>query len=95
MKKLAAFENLAVKISGIGMFDRTWTLESLRPFVEYTIETFGSNRCMFGSNFPVDGMMSGYSRLWHAYSEITKSYSDDERAQLFAGNAERIYLNQE
>jgi predicted TIM-barrel fold metal-dependent hydrolase len=46
---------------------------------------------MFGSNFPVDGMMSSYSRLWSAYSQITRDFSDNERYTLFCGNAERVY----
>jgi predicted TIM-barrel fold metal-dependent hydrolase len=52
---------------------------------------FGVERCMFGSNFPVDGMMSSYSRLWAAYSEITGNFSTSERQTLFCTNAERVY----
>jgi len=39
----------------------------------------------------VDGMMSSYSRLWSAYSEITGTFSENEREALFCTNAERIY----
>ena len=91
MRKLAQADNLAVKISGLGMFDRSWTIETVRPFILETIEIFGAARCLFASNFPVDGMMSGYGRLWSVYSEITADFSETERAALFAGNAERIY----
>ncbi len=91
MHALAEFENLSVKISGLGMFDRNWTVDTIRPFVLQAIEAFSSERCMFGSNFPVDGMMSSYSRLWAAYSKITCDFSDDERNALFCSNAERIY----
>jgi predicted TIM-barrel fold metal-dependent hydrolase len=91
MQALAEFENVSVKISGLGMFDRNWTVDTIRPFVLQTIEVFRVERCMFGSNFPVDGMMSSYSRLWTAYHEITESFSDNERSALFCTNAERIY----
>ena len=56
--------DVSVKISGLGMFDRNWT---------------------------VDGMMSNYSRLWAAYSEIAVSFSENERNALFCTNAEMIY----
>jgi predicted TIM-barrel fold metal-dependent hydrolase len=91
MRALAECPNVCAKISGLGMFDRQWTVESLRPFVLDTIDFFGPARCLFASNFPVDSMMSSYRRLWEAYATITAGFSDDERRQLFAGNAQRIY----
>jgi predicted TIM-barrel fold metal-dependent hydrolase len=53
----AATPNVAVKISGLGAFDWRWTVDSLRPFVLETIDTFGIDRCMFASNFPVDKLL--------------------------------------
>lgn len=91
MRQLAARPNVAVKISGLGMFDRNWTTASIRPFVEETIELFGVDRCMFASNFPVDKLMSDYNAIWNAYREITAPYSADERAKLFHDNAVRLY----
>lgn len=93
MKLLAEHKNLAVKISGLGMFDRNWTVNSIKPFVLHTIDMFGVNRCLFGSNFPVDGMMTSYTRLWESYSAITQSFSEDERNRLFYQNSEEIYLS--
>lgn len=91
MQQLAQLDNLAVKISGFGMFDRGWTPDTIRPFVLATIDLFGANRAMFASNFPVDSMASSYTRLWSAYSEITAHYSVSERQAMFGKNAERIY----
>ncbi|WP_108660363.1 amidohydrolase family protein [Acuticoccus kandeliae] len=91
MRRLASLPNIAVKISGLGMFDRTWTVDTIRPFVLDTIDIFGAHRAMFASNFPVDGMMTTYRRLWCAYEAITRGFSDAERRLLFAGNAQRIY----
>ncbi len=92
MQRLAQYENLVVKLSGFGMFDRNWTSDSIRPFLLHTIDTFGTERCLFGSNFPVDGMMTDYTRLWTSYQELTSDYSDHEQQQLFSQNAEKIYL---
>lgn len=88
---LAGFDNVALKISGLGMFDRAWRVETLRPIVEDAIAIFGSGRSMFASNFPVDGMMSDYGRLWRAYLEIAAARPLRERQALFAANARRIY----
>lgn len=91
MKQLAGCPNIAVKLSGYGMVDNRWTVESIRPFVLQPIEWFGPERCMFGSNFPVDRLMASYDRLWGAYREITAGCSADEQHQLFSATAERIY----
>jgi predicted TIM-barrel fold metal-dependent hydrolase len=91
MRLLAAKPNVAVKISGLGMVDWRWTTESIRPFVIETIELFGTERCMFASNFPVDKLYSDFNRLYGAFDEITKDFTVAERCRLFHGNAERIY----
>ncbi|MEL7449798.1 MAG: amidohydrolase family protein, partial [Pseudomonadota bacterium] len=50
LKLLADNEHVFCKLSGFGMFDHTWTVDSIRPIVESCIEIFGAERCMFGSN---------------------------------------------
>jgi predicted TIM-barrel fold metal-dependent hydrolase len=91
IRQLAQFSNVSVKISGLGMLDRNWTIESFRPYVLEAIDAFGSSRAMFASNFPVDKLYSTYVNLWRAFDMITKDLSTDERRGLFEGNAERIY----
>jgi predicted TIM-barrel fold metal-dependent hydrolase len=91
MRKLAGCANVAVKISGLAMFDHQWTVESLRPYVLETIDTFGVERAMFASNFPVDRLFGSYAKLWNAYASIVGGASDAERDALFVRNAERLY----
>jgi len=91
MRQLAARQNVAVKISGLGMTQPKWTAESIRPFVLDTIDYFGVERCMFASNFPVDGLFSDFGTLFDAYRAITASFSADEQGLLFHDNAARIY----
>lgn len=91
MALLAERENVSVKISGLGIVDHAWTSESLRPFVLETIDLFGTGRCMFASDFPTDKLFASFDRQMGAYDEITRSFSQSERAALFAANAERIY----
>jgi predicted TIM-barrel fold metal-dependent hydrolase len=91
MRTLAACRNVAVKISGLAMFDHHWTVESLRPYVLETIDTFGVERAMFASNFPVDRLFSSYTDLWRAYASIVDGASVTEKEALFRRNAERCY----
>lgn len=91
MRALAACPNVAVKISGLGMVDHRWTVDSIRPFVLETIDMFGTGRCLFASNFPVDRLFSDYARLWRAYDALTADLSAAERTALFHDNAVRVY----
>lgn len=91
MHRLAEAPNIACKISGLGMGDWTWTVDSIRPFVLTAIEAFGVDRCMFASNFPVDKLFSSYDAIFDAFKKITQGVSLDERRKLFHDNALRIY----
>ncbi len=91
MARLATAPNVACKISGLGMGDWTWTTQSIRPYVEATIDAFGVERCMFASNFPVDKLFSSYDAIFNAFKEITATYSPAERMALFHDNAARFY----
>lgn len=91
MKRLAEAPNVVVKISGLGMVDWHWSETSIRPFVLETIDTFGIERAMFASNFPVDRLYSDFDTLFAAFDAITAKFSAEERRLLFSGNAARWY----
>jgi predicted TIM-barrel fold metal-dependent hydrolase len=91
MKTLAALPNVAVKISGMGFTWRPWDLDQARPYVLETIEMFGTDRAMFASNFPTDKLFGSFEKHLGAYDTITADFGADERAALFAGNANRLY----
>jgi predicted TIM-barrel fold metal-dependent hydrolase len=91
LRVLASCPNIAVKISGLGMFDLKFTTESIRPLVLEVLEAFGAHRSMFASNFPVDKLFSTYPALWAAFDTIVHDLSRDERSGLFERNARRIY----
>ena len=84
-------DNVRCKISGLGMGDNHWTVDSIRPYVLHCIETFGVERCFFASNWPVDWLWSSYEAVVDAYTEISSGFSDDERAAMFSENAETLY----
>ena len=93
IKILSKYENVAIKLSGFGEFNSNWTTESIKPLILYSIENFGINRCMFGTNFPVDKFLSNasYEDYWKAYLKITQDFSQDEINNLFYKNAEKFY----
>lgn len=91
MAVLAGRENVHVKLSALGTTDNNWSLESTRPLILATIEAFGPARCMFASNFPVDGMYSTLGELYAAFDAATADFSTHERVSLFGGSARDFY----
>jgi predicted TIM-barrel fold metal-dependent hydrolase len=91
LRGLAQAPNVACKISGLGMGDHHWTVESIRLYVETALDAFGVERCMFASNFPVDKLFSTYADLFDAFRALTAGYSHAERLELFHDNAARYY----
>ncbi|WP_270728885.1 amidohydrolase family protein [Shimia sp. Alg240-R146] len=67
---LSALPNVVCKLSGFGMFAHDWTTESIRPIVEVCLDQFGPDRCMFGSNFPVDSLYSDYATLVESITSL-------------------------
>jgi predicted TIM-barrel fold metal-dependent hydrolase len=84
-------DNVVCKLSGLAMPLGSMAPDVLAPWLEHAIDAFGVDRCLFASNFPVDGMHGTLDELWSSYSTVTAGLSDDDRDKLFATNAERIY----
>lgn len=101
---VAACPNVYMKLGGMGMprtgFD--WharekpigseeLAEAMGPYLDYCIQQFGPERCMFESNFPVDKVSFSYNVLYNAFKRLSAGYSADERAALFHNTATRAY----
>jgi len=104
MIELARCENVVAKLGGMAMPDNGFGwhtserpptsdefVAAQAPYFRHMIETFGPDRCMFESNFPVDRMSLSYRVLWNGLKKIAREYSDVERDALFAGTATRVY----
>ena len=52
---------------------------------------FGPDRCMFGSNFPVDKGTCSYRVVWNAFKRMVTGASEREKTALFAGTARDVY----
>jgi predicted TIM-barrel fold metal-dependent hydrolase len=88
---LAELPQISLKISGLGMFDHDWTVDSIQPIVEACIDAFGPERAMFGSNFPVDRLHADFATVWGAYETITAGLSAADRRLLFSDTARTFY----
>ena len=88
---LAGAPNVVAKISGLGMGDTRWTVDSIRPWVLSCIEAFGTDRSFFGTNWPIDRLFSSYPDVVNAYAGIIADFTPLEQEAMFGGNAERIF----
>jgi predicted TIM-barrel fold metal-dependent hydrolase len=83
--------SVTCKLSGLAMPLQSMDAAVFRPWIDHCLESFGAGRCMFASNFPVDGMHGTYDDLYSTYDELTAGLDAVTRDQLFAANAERVY----
>ena len=91
MSNLAKQRNVAVKISGLCQPDQPWTTEASAGVIQDVIRLFGTERVMFGSNFPVDGLFATFDQVFTTFKEVTRQYSEAEKRGMFCDNAARIY----
>ena len=101
---VAVCPNVTLKLGGVGMpwMGFGWhtrevpvgseeLAESISPWINYCIEQFGADRCMFESNFPPDKVSFSYNAIYNSFKRLSESYSDNERAAMFHGTAARVY----
>jgi predicted TIM-barrel fold metal-dependent hydrolase len=101
---LASCPNVVAKLGGINMELNGFAwheqsappssealMRATRPYYEHTIEVFGTKRCMFESNFPVDMVTCSYNVLWNSFKRLSAGYSSTDKAALFHDTATRIY----
>ena len=91
MSALAGAANVAVKISDLGAYDHNWTTESVRPFIRHTIDAFGTERCLFASDFPVAGLHGGADAVYDSFKTVVADLAPGEQRALFHDNAVRLY----
>lgn len=69
-----------------------WSEADIRPYAKHILESFGPSRVMYGSDWPVVRMQSAYAD-WKAMVDMwIADLSDEDKAQVLGGTAERFYL---
>jgi predicted TIM-barrel fold metal-dependent hydrolase len=61
------------------------------PYYIWCMQQFGTNRCMFESNFPVYRISHSYTVIWNAFKRFSNGFSPTERARLFHDTAVKVY----
>jgi predicted TIM-barrel fold metal-dependent hydrolase len=91
LESVAAEENVAIKISGIGRPGLPWQIEANAPVIRDAVEIFGADRAMFASNFPVDSLVGEFDTIFSGFLAATADRPEKDRDKLFHDNAVRIY----
>ena len=93
MEKLAQHNNVYCKISGmVTEADwKNWTADDLRPYMDVVVNSFGIDRIMYGSDWPVCLVASSYKRWLQTVKDYFASYSAEEQEKVFSSNAMKFY----
>jgi L-fuconolactonase len=93
MRKVASIEGIHCKISGMvtEADHQNWTADDLRPYIHHVLGLFGTDRLMFGTDWPVSTLAAEYKTVTDTAREILSSLSATATADVFGGTATRFY----
>lgn len=91
MKQLAALPNVVTKLSAFGTFIHRNDPHFIATMIAETEDIFGANRCLFGSNFPIEKIWTDYPTLFAAFQNAAAGLSEEKRKAIFHDTAERVY----
>jgi predicted TIM-barrel fold metal-dependent hydrolase len=91
MSRLAERPNACAKLSGFGTFLHRNDADHIRWLVTETVALFGADRCLWGSNFPIEKLWTDYPALLAAHRAACGGLSDAETRAIFNDTASRVY----
>ncbi|MEY8099443.1 amidohydrolase [Falsihalocynthiibacter sp. S25ZX9] len=91
MKRLADCPNVVSKLSGFGTFIHRNDPAFIKRMVTDTEAFFGADRCLFGSNYPIEKLWTSYTALFHAFQDATKDMTSEKQQAIFHDTAARVY----
>jgi len=93
MAQLGQFENVSCKISGmVTEADwKNWKTADFKPYIDHVISSFGTDRIMFGSDWPVCLVAGNYEQVIEVVEKNTAHLSQHEKKLLWGVNAENFY----
>ncbi|MEX0409658.1 amidohydrolase [Aquibium sp. LZ166] len=91
LRTLAQAPNLSAKLSGLGTFVHRNDPALISTIYDAAMEIFGSERLMFGSNFPIEKLWTSYADLMQAHRAAAEKFSEADQANLFHNTAARVY----
>jgi predicted TIM-barrel fold metal-dependent hydrolase len=91
MRRLAERPNMTTKLSALGTFVRRNDPQHIADVVGQTLDIFGAERCMWGSNFPIEKLWTDYESVLGAVRRSLSGLSDKDRRRVLADNAVQVY----
>jgi predicted TIM-barrel fold metal-dependent hydrolase len=91
MRRLADCQNVFVKLSALGTFVHRSTLADIQPIVSDTVTLFGAERCLWGSNFPIEKIWTDYAALVRNIRQAVSHLPIGEQRQILSETARRLY----
>jgi L-fuconolactonase len=89
IRSLAALPNVTCKLSGV--HSNPARASDLRPYYEAVLDSFGPDRLIFGSDWPVSTLAASYSQVLDLYQQLTGQLSAAEQDAIFDHTARRVY----
>ena len=93
IKKLAQFSNVQCKVSGLvteAAVDN-WTKEDLKPYIDHILDSFGTDRVLFGGDWPVIIGAATYTKWVETLDWALNTYSEDDLQKIYRKNAIAFY----
>ena len=91
LRTLAKAPNLYAKLSGLGTFVHRNDPALIALVYDAAIEILGSDRLMFGSNFPIEKLWASHAGLMAAHRAAAAKHSAADQANIFWNTAEKVY----
>jgi predicted TIM-barrel fold metal-dependent hydrolase len=91
MTELAAQPNVVSKTSGLGTFVHRNDAAHIAAVTRATVAMFGAERCLFGSNFPIEKLWTSYAELIAAHRAAAAQLPAADQVNLLHDTATRVY----
>jgi predicted TIM-barrel fold metal-dependent hydrolase len=91
LELLAPLPNVMVKLSGLGTFVHRVDEELIRLVTTTAVDMFGSERCMFGSNFPIESIWSDFRTFMQTWLRVAADMPVEARRDVLGRTARRVY----
>ncbi len=95
MKAAAANKNFYAKTSGLGTVvnkQKNWTADDIKPYIEFVLENFGTERIFCGGDWPVSLLAGSYTKTWTVYKEVLGNILNTaQQENIFYNNAVSFY----
>lgn len=92
LAKVSAYPRVFAKISGLNTAAAPdWTAEDIKEYIDFAVQKFGSDRIMFGSDWPIANLAGDYQRVHQETLKIINQYSDQDRDDILGGTAAEFY----